>query len=217
MLLTVPLTSDIYTAFGAPVLVRQPAGWENVNDRLKAQILAKRETDPGANVSNQEGWESTANLWGMPPSEDFQVWRGWVHDSMLRMAALLTEETDLNKIEIDYVAGAWAFVDEHGAHSDPQVHPDVDWSCIYFVACGKPEPGWDRNGQFELRDPRTRAQSSKLGGYGFARSLMLDPKPGDMILFPAWMEHGVHPFYGEGERIAITCNIRVTGGQHSGL
>ena len=106
MQFSIPLTSEIFSAFGAPVLVRQPPGWEKVNDALKTQVLATRETDPGGNVSNQDGWQSTPTLWGMPPSAEFQVWRGWVHDSMLRMAALLTEETDLNNVEIDYVASA---------------------------------------------------------------------------------------------------------------
>ena len=30
-----------------------------------------------------------------------------------------------------------------------------------------------------------------------------------MILFPAWMEHLVHPFNGEGERISIATNIKM--------
>jgi uncharacterized protein (TIGR02466 family) len=215
MQFSIPLTPDIISAFGTPVLVRQPPGWEKVNDGIKAQILASREADPGVSVSNRGGWQSSATLWDWP-SEEFQAWRGWVHGGLLRMAALLTEEPDMNNVEIDYLVGAWANVNRHGAYNDPHVHPDADWACVYYVACGELEPGWDRNGQFELRDPRIMAQSSKLGGYGFARSLMIDPEPGSMILFPAWMEHGVHPFYGTGDRISIACNIRVTGGRHSG-
>ncbi|MBT5648726.1 MAG: hypothetical protein HOJ41_12770, partial [Rhodospirillaceae bacterium] len=51
---------------------------------------------------------------------------------------------------------------------------------------------------------------------GFARSLLIDPEPGKMILFPSWMEHAVHPFYGTGQRISIAANIKVTGGRHAG-
>lgn len=216
MQFSIPLTPDIFSVFGAPVLVRQIPGWETVNGGLKSQILAMRDEDPGSDTKSHEGWQSATFLWGMPPSDEFKVWQGWVHDSMLRMAALLTEETDLSKVQVDYVAGGWAYINQPGDYRDPHVYPEVDWASVYFVACADPDPGWDRNGQFELRDPRIMAQSSKLGGYGFARSLMIDPEPGKMILFPAWMEHGVHPSYGEGEQVAIACNIRVTGGRHSG-
>jgi len=213
---SVPLTPEIFSAFGLPVLVRKPSDWESVNDRLKTQILESRAADLEGKESERSGWQSATGLWGLPPSEEFEIWRGWVHDGMLNMAALLGDGHRPNDIDIDYVAGAWACVDERGNFSEPLAHPAVDWTCIYFVSCGTPEPGWERNGQFELRDPRLRAQGSKLGGYGFGRSLLIDPEPGTMILFPAWMEHGIHPFYGEGERIAITCNIKVTGGRHSG-
>jgi uncharacterized protein (TIGR02466 family) len=137
--------------------------------------------------------------------------------AMLRMAALSTEEPDLSKVDIQYVAGAWANVNRHGAYNDAHIHPDCDWSCVYYVDCGQPDEGWERNGLFELHDPRTLAQSSKLGGYGFARSMLIDPEPGKLIMFPSWMAHSVHPFYGSGDRVSIAANIKVTGGAHSGM
>ncbi len=102
-------------------------------------------------------------------------------------------------------------------HNDAHIHPDCDWSCVYYVDCGQPDEGWERNGLFELHDPRTLAQSSKLGGYGFARSMLIDPEPGKLIMFPSWMAHSVHPFYGSGDRVSIAANIKVTGGAHSGM
>ena len=30
-----------------------------------------------------------------------------------------------------------------------------------------------------------------------------------MLVFPAWIEHGVHPFYGEGHRISIAINVAI--------
>jgi hypothetical protein len=35
------------------------------------------------------------------------------------------------------------------------------------------------------------------------------PVPGDMLLFPSWLEHSVAPFEGEGERICIAFNVRL--------
>jgi hypothetical protein len=30
-----------------------------------------------------------------------------------------------------------------------------------------------------------------------------------MLLFPAWLSHGVLPYYGTGERISIAFNLRI--------
>jgi uncharacterized protein (TIGR02466 family) len=211
-----PITPDISIAFATPLLVRTVPGYEKVNEALVEQVVAARDEDQGVRVSNRGGWHSSPTLWDWETPE-IEALKGWVHDGMLRMAALSTQETNLRNVDLEYVAGAWANINEHGSYNDPHVHPDCDWSCVYYASSGEPEPGWERNGQFELRDPRVMAQSSKLGGYGFARSLLIDPEPGKMILFPAWMEHAVHPFYGAGERISIAANIKVIGGRHAGM
>lgn len=214
--LAYPITPDISIAFATPILVRNIPDFEAVNTGLVEQVLAARERDESVCVSNRGGWHSAPTLWEWDTPE-IAAFRNWVHNAMLRMAALPSKETSLRNVDIDYVAGAWANVNDHGSYNDAHVHPDCDWSCVYYAASGVPEPGWERNGQFELRDPRNVAQMSKLGRYGFARSLLIDPEPGKMIMFPAWMEHLVHPFYGEGQRISIAVNIKITGGRHAGL
>ena len=214
--LAYPITPDISIAFATPILVRNIPDFETVNAGLVEQVLAARDADEGVSVSNRGGWHSEPTLWEWDTPEIAKL-RNWVHNAMLRMAALPSKETSLGNVDIDYVAGAWANVNEHGSYNDAHVHPDCDWSCVYYASSGVPEPGWERNGQFELRDPRNVAQMSKLGRYGFARGLLIDPEPGKMIMFPAWMEHLVHPFYGEGVRISIAVNIKITGGRHAGL
>ncbi len=210
-----PITQDISIAFATPVLVRTISNFETVNEGLKKQVYAAREEDGGVSISNRGGWQSSPTLWNWETPE-VEAFKGWVHDSMLRMAALLTQETDLGNVDLQYVAGGWANINGQGNYNDGHVHPDCDWSCVYYAQAGELEPGWDRNGKFELHDPRTLAQASKLAGYGFARSLLIDPEPGKLILFPAWMEHSVHPFYGTGERISLAVNIKITGGRHAG-
>jgi uncharacterized protein (TIGR02466 family) len=213
---SIPVTEDIAVAFGTPVLSRQIPDFQKYNDAIKARILAAQSEDSGVDISNRGGWQSQQTLWGWE-GEEFDALRGWVHASLLRMAALTAMETDLTKVDIDYFAAAWANINRRGNYNSGHIHNDAHWACVYYVECGTLDPGREYNGQFELRDPRTLAQSSTLPAYGFARSLMIDPKPGQVILFPAWMEHSVHPFEGEGERFSIAVNIRVTGGRHSGF
>jgi hypothetical protein len=38
---------------------------------------------------------------------------------------------------------------------------------------------------------------------------LIDPAPGLMIVFPSWLKHMVHPYYGTGERISVAFNVEV--------
>ena len=31
-----------------------------------------------------------------------------------------------------------------------------------------------------------------------------------MLMFPAWLRHGVNPFFGEGERRTMSANLNIT-------
>ncbi len=63
---------------------------------------------------------------------------------------------------------AWANVNRNGDYNDRHVHTGADWAVVYYPEVGHAEPGHDRNGRPELRDPRILGQASNLRGYGFA-------------------------------------------------
>jgi uncharacterized protein (TIGR02466 family) len=211
-----PIAPNTALAFTTPILVRRMPAFEPVNRGLGAQIRAAMQRDGGVQISNVGGWQSRPDFWSWE-SEEAAIWRGWVHGAILRMAALLTEETDLANVDVTYRAGAWVNVNRNGQYNDGHIHPDCDWAVVYYVETGTPDPGWPRNGKIELHDPRTLAFASSLSAFGFARSLLIDPEPGKLVMFPSWIEHSVHPFYGTGERISIACNVKITGGRHSGF
>jgi hypothetical protein len=62
----------------------------------------------------------------------------------------------------------------------------------------------------ELRDPRPAAAHVRLPGFLFGRAITVQPKAGLLVVFPAWLEHWVHPFYGRGQRISVAVNIDMT-------
>jgi hypothetical protein len=43
-----------------------------------------------------------------------------------------------------------------------------------------------------------------IGGRYFFEAM-----PGLMVMFPSWLKHMVHPFFGSGERISTSFNVRV--------
>jgi uncharacterized protein (TIGR02466 family) len=206
--LSYPIGGEVHIAFATPYLIREVPDSERLNEELIEIILNEKDKNSGKNISNIGGWHSNATLWDWK-SLAIEQFKLWVHNSMLRLAALPDKETNLRKVDADYTAAAWANVNSHGDYNQSHIHPECDWSCVYYVSAGQPDPEPQLNGKFELRDPRTLALSSGLPRYGFGQSLIIDPEPGTMIMFPAWMEHLVHPFYGEGERISIATNIKM--------
>jgi hypothetical protein len=62
----------------------------------------------------------------------------------------------------------------------------------------------------EIRDPRPAAIHGRLPAFMFGRGVNIRPQSGLLVVFPAWIEHWVHPFFGSGERISIAVNIDVT-------
>ena len=109
-----PITPDISIAFATPLLVRKVPGYEKVNEALVEQVVAARDEDQGLRVSNSGGWHSSPTLWDWETPE-VEALKGWVHDCMLRMAALSTQETNLRNVDLEYVAGAWANINQHGS------------------------------------------------------------------------------------------------------
>ena len=41
------------------------------------------------------------------------------------------------------------------------------------------------------------------------QNIVVEPKIGDLWLFPKWLEHGVYPFRGEGERRTLAANLNI--------
>lgn len=211
-----PVTENIMLAFGTPILVRQVPDFERVNPGFAAKIREARKNDGGSAISNRGGWQSSPTLWDWD-GEEIAEFRRWVHNAVLQIAALTTEETDLDRVDVKYNIGAWANINSEGDYNERHIHPDADWAVVYYVEIGTPESGFEKNGKLEIYDPRTLASSSHMSGYGFARGLVIDPEPGKMVLFPAWVEHGVHPFHGEGDRISVAANVKILGGRHAGF
>lgn len=69
------------------------------------------------------------------------------------------------------------------------------------------------NGKIEFRDPRQGASThpdDKFPGFTFGHAMLVEPQTGMLLVFPGWLDHCVHPFFGNGERISIAINIRLT-------
>ena len=84
------------------------------------------------------------------------------------------------------------------------------WSGVYYVDIGTPAPAErERSGVLEFIDPRSGAEMVFVPGAGFGAAKVIRPSTGELVMFPSWLNHWVHPYWGEGERISIAFNIRI--------
>jgi uncharacterized protein (TIGR02466 family) len=181
-----------------------------LNQGLERAILARRQSGQGHRLSNVGGWQSVQDLLNWPAPEVTML-MGEV-DRVVQQVSAMPAMIDPRYAaqgdkRVAYHAQAWANINEAGHYNTAHIHAGNHWSVVYYVTTGEPAPGYPLNGRLELRDPRPGAPFGHVAGFGFGSSMMILPEPGLIVLFPAWVEHSVHPFHGRGQRISIAFNI----------
>lgn len=208
MALDIDLSSGVQLVFNTPILVGTMKNAAAVNEGLRRAILAAESRDQGVQVSNIGGWQSAPTLLDWPVPE-IATLKEWIDQAVVRLSSLPASAP----VKVEYTAYGWANVNRRGDYNQLHNHGEDHWAVVYYVSCGEPEPSHRMNGKFELRDPRPGASAASLGkypGFTFGQAIMIDPEPGMLLAFPAWLDHGVHPFFGKGERISIATNVRLT-------
>ncbi|MEQ8651731.1 MAG: TIGR02466 family protein [Kiloniellales bacterium] len=103
------------------------------------------------------------------------------------------------------ITGCWANINPPGMPHSIHTHPNNLISGVYYV---KAAPGADQINFYDPR-PQARVLAPKITEGNVANALQsnVDIKPGRLICFPAWLEHGVPPNRSRAERISISFNL----------
>ena len=209
----VPITPELSTAFGTPISIRTVGNADRINAGLRSAILKRRESDRGNRISKVGGWQAQPDFLEWPEPE-VKLLMEEVDRSVQLINGLptfLATRGQQSSSRVAYKAYGWTNVNESGNYNLLHMHPGNQWSVVYYVAAGKPNPEPPMNGRLELRDPRPAAEFARMPGFTCGQPLMVQPQAGLMVVFPAWIEHGVHPYYGEGPRISVAINIALEG------
>ena len=198
--------------FATPVAVSELPNAAALNIRLREIILERERTSPSTDHSNLGGWQST---W------DFAEWGGEAGREVLnaatKLADRLTSDRAGKPVKIRWKINAWANVNRASHGNEFHTHPGSFWSASYYVDDGgiADDPGL--GGEFEIQDPRGVAPAmyapllafATPGGRSVGASELIRPKAGVLVVFPAWLSHGVRPYNGTSTRISIALNLSV--------
>jgi len=109
-------------------------------------------------------------------------------------------------------------VNRLGDYHDPHNHPHAYLSGTYYVSVPQDDetvPEIHRSGRNDGRpgritfyDPRATANMGAIRGDGDVEAeFTVHPKPGTIMLWPAYLTHFVHPNLSHNPRISISFNV----------
>ncbi len=196
--------------FATPVAATMLPDAEARNAELKERIFAEREREASITASNLGGWHS-----GRPPSQ----WGGPRIDEIIaaakHVAAQITFDRSGQPAHPKWAVRAWANVNEYGHANAFHYHPGAYWSATYYVDDGGRLTDESLGGEFEIMDPRGPGVAMYAPSLVFSdggqntggTTVQFTPRPGLLMLFPAWLQHQVRPYLGPTQRISIALNL----------
>ncbi|QDQ26818.1 hypothetical protein FNU76_10820 [Chitinimonas arctica] len=193
----------LHRLFATPLLLAHHPAPATINAALLEMVRTLQRGQAGEDVSNIGGWHSKGELFAL----DNPALRE-LHALILSSLGQALGEMDpaLQGVTGQVRVTGWANVLPAGAYHTPHHHPGQAWSGCYYLAVPT-LPGQGKAGRLEVFDPRNGADMLPQPGRFFSPSALIDPEPGLLVLFPAWLRHMVHPHPGPDERVSIAFNL----------
>lgn len=182
---------------------------ESLNKSLLELTYAERESGPARNKSNTAelgSWHSETNLHKNPAY-------GEILSEIDSVLAQISSELSYAKDQMLRVTSMWSIINPPGNGNRAHVHPNSLWSGVYYLQA--PENA----GKIEFIDPRTviimnqpKYEAKKKRPRETWAKVNFKPIPGRMIIFPAWLYHGVDTNMSKekgraGDRVIISFNV----------
>ena len=187
-------------------IYRCDEGPQHLNESLILLTRKLMADDRNATTrTNAGGWHYAHDLFKLqdPVVDDFRAYMEQHVQGFLNHF----REQDKRKKDSFRLEG-WINVNRAGDSNVLHCHPGSFLSATYYVSV----PPAMKGGQIYFRDPRGPAVAMyetpgiDLPWVGTGVGVPFTPATGLLIMFPAWLEHRVEPFGGEGERISIAFN-----------
>ena len=194
-------------AFGTPVFSLRWSDTEAMNKSLCETVLNARHRNEGVVRSNVGGWHSTTGFLDLDTDAVAEL-RTRLHALIADVRRRVLPPTKHNSAGQVRLEG-WANVLGFGQYNTMHCHPNAVWSGVYYLTDNPKIAEHPFSGKLELVDPRPGAaleyhEESPLYG-----RFLLSPVAGQVILFPSWLNHIVHPYFGDALRISVAFNVKV--------
>ncbi len=195
--------------FATPLVIHDWPESDAFNEELKSLLMRKKASPEKKNVvrSNAGGWQSPGNLmtWTEPC---IGIFKKRIEKLVSNLLQELVRDDGRNR-SFRLLIDAWANINRRGDYNVVHTHPNCMWSGVYYVSRGAPDAEVPHGGLLELLDPREAANYIQVSNTVLDGREFVDNQPGRMLLWPSWVKHMVHPYFGDDERISVAFNVNV--------
>jgi uncharacterized protein (TIGR02466 family) len=196
----------LLSVFPTIILQRHLEGMGEANRQLEALVMQIAASEPNstAGTTTEGGFQTKEDLF-QRDNPGIAALKPHIFSAMQEYAGqFIRQELTRPPEKVDFVLWGWAVIYKAGHTQGLHVHPNANVSGVYYVSAPPStlEPG--DAGKISFYDPRPRATMAQLPFQ--ATRHRVAPVPGDLYLFPSWLEHSVSAFQGEGARICIAFN-----------
>lgn len=201
---SIPVSRYMVSAFVTPIANYHWPDSGRLNAELAALILDEESREPGVSRSNVDGWHSGLDFLerDMPA---IALLRGRIERFVSGLnEAVMAEDADGQPG--DFTLEGWANVLRDGGYNSLHSHPNSFWSGVYYVTGNGAGDDHPFSGKLELVDPRPGASLEYVDSTRLYGRFLVRPSAGQMIVFPSWLQHFVHPCRGSEPRISIAFN-----------
>ncbi|MGH9127390.1 MAG: putative 2OG-Fe(II) oxygenase [Acidimicrobiales bacterium] len=207
------------TPFGVHRLVGAPSfnrGLIRALDAERTAQLERRGAKPGAFFASDDDL--------LQRLEGFRDWQSFVRFVVTSLLATVREANREawagQEFELAVgIEGMWFQCSRDGTFHDVHSHGNCSWSAVYMVQVDEPEkrvlhPVYGAtNGVTRFYGPPFTHLAGAFvdiaNAYLQPPHLDVEPVPGQLLLFPAWLAHQALPYGGELERVIISFNASV--------
>ncbi len=188
--------------FSTPMMRFEVPNSAALNAALLFEAEKMREEDEGVSKSNRNGWHSKGNLFERD-AQSIQILRDAAKEAVYQITRKVSDKVEPCELRLKLFG--WMNVNPFGGYNAPHTHPGAHWSGVYYVS--QPEIEEGSSGKIEFLDPRSELPHWRiLEASAFRSKKKLRPVAGEMILFPSYLIHWVHPNQSKGSRVTIAFN-----------
>ncbi|WP_419571051.1 putative 2OG-Fe(II) oxygenase [Rheinheimera sp.] len=205
-----PMFATPFVVVSFPDPERMNAGLSEFFDLLTSQGNQYRNKHPH-NYVQDELFESNFDLFKFD-QPDVQALRNFILQSIGWVITKLNGYSREQMDKIQLFADAWFHITEFGGYFYTHNHPMASWSAVYCVDPGDDVEGKPDSGVLRFHDPRPHCNAyldggnAGLNGVYNTSNFNFKLQPGQLVIFPSYLQHEVAPFFGKKRRITVAVN-----------
>ena len=178
---------------------------EGLNQKLAREITQRRKSEGGKVNSGRLGWQSDHDFFARQEPGHVALARE-IRQVMKATFQSIDPAADFAKLQV--TMNGWVNVNPPGGYNGPHQHTNAVLSGVYYVDV--PKGPSEKGGAIEFLSPHpVRLLGGLLKADMFAERVHLQPKAGDLVIFPGQLPHWVHPNDSGKPRLTVAFNAIV--------